>query len=78
LLVTAGETWTLPLAAPPVEKPVPVQLVASVLDHVRSLAPPSAIVVGDAPIVAVTAAPTVTVALAGVLVAPPAPVQVTE
>jgi hypothetical protein len=68
----------VPLVAPPVEKPTPVQLVASVLDQSRSLAPPSGMALGVAVSVAVTAAPTVTVALAVLLVAPPAPVQVTE
>ena len=42
------------------------------------LVPPSGIVVGAALSEAVTAEPTVTVAVAGWLVAPPAPVQVTE
>jgi hypothetical protein len=66
------------LGAPPVSKPVPVQLVASVLLHVRSLEPPRAIVVGLALSVTVTGGPIVSVAFAGGLVAPPLPLQVTE
>ena len=77
-MVALGVTWIEPLASPPVEKPVPVQVVAAVLPQVSSLVPPSGIVVKSAIRLAVTAAPTVTVAPAGTLVAPPAPVQVTE
>ena len=76
--MVVGETATLPLAAPPVAKPVPVQLVAFVLPQASVLDPPRAMVPGVAVRDAVGAGPTVTVALAGVLVAPPAPLQVTE
>ena len=55
-----------------------VQLVAFELPQVSSLEPPSAIAVGVAERAAVTAGPTVTVAFAAGLVAPPAPVHVTE
>ena len=71
----AGGRGPVQLASSALE---PLQLVAFVLDHVRSLEPPSAIVSGAAASEAVTGAPTVTVALAGALVAPPAPVQMTE
>jgi hypothetical protein len=77
-VVALGVTVSVPLVAPPVAKPLPVQLVASVLFQVSRLLPPLAIVVGDAVRVAVTAAPTVTVAFAGALVALPGPVHVTE
>ena len=75
-MLVVGETETLPLAAPPVEKPVPVQLVALVLLHASVLDPPEAMALGVAVREAVGAGPTVTIALAGALVAPPAPVQV--
>ena len=52
------------------------QLVALALPQVSSLEPPSAIEVSVASSDAVTASPTVIVTLAGSLVAPPAPVQV--
>ena len=71
-------TGTVPLVSPPVEKPVPTQLVAFALPQVSWLVPPSGIDVRSAPSVAPTDAPTVTVAPAGALVAPPTPVQVTE
>jgi len=77
-VVVVGETETLPLAAPPVEKPVPVQLMAFVLPQASVLDPPSAMVSGVAVSDAVGAGVTVTVVLTGVVVAPPAPVQVTE
>ena len=76
--VVVGETDTLPLAAPAVEKPVPVQPKALVLLQASVLDPPEAITPGVAVSDAVTAEPTVTVAFAGAVVAPPAPVQVTE
>ena len=67
---------------PPVQLGSPalaaVHAVALALPQVSSLEPPSAIVVGLAAIAAVTAGPTLTVCSAGGLVAPPAPVQVTE
>jgi len=75
-VVTPGETGVLPAGASAVSKPMPVQLVALALPQSRSLEPPSAIVSGSAVSEAVTAEPTVTVALAGVLVAPPAPEQI--
>jgi hypothetical protein len=55
-----------------------VQLVAFWLPHVSWLVPPRAIAVGVAESEAVTAGPTVIVAVAGLLVAPPAPLQVSE
>ena len=73
-----GETGTVPFARPPVEKFVPVQLVASVLVQVRLLEPPWAMVVGSATSVALTGGPTVTVVSAAGLVVPPLPLQVTE
>jgi hypothetical protein len=75
-MVVVGVSWTLPLVAPPVVKPVPVQLVAFALVQARSLLPPSGTEEGVAVRVTVTAGPTVTVTLAGVLVAPPGPPQV--
>jgi len=78
VVVIAGETEMLPLGAPAVENPVPVQLVAFVLFQRSVLEWPRAMLPGVAVRDAVGAAPTVTVALAGVLVAPPAAVQVTE
>jgi hypothetical protein len=77
-VVAPGETPTVPLVALLVEKPMPVQLVALVLLQLRSLVPPGAIVSGVAVSDAVTTSPTVTVAVAGGLVAPPAPRHVTE
>ena len=77
-MVVVGETMALPLVASPVEKPVPVHTVASVLLQVSWLLPPSGINAKSAPSVAVTAGPTVTVAPAGALVAPPAPSHTTE
>ena len=77
-VVAVGATSTLPLVAPPVSKPVPTQLVASVLDQVSWLVPPTGIVEKSAESVAVTAAPTVTVVFAARLCAPPAPEHVTE
>ena len=77
-VVAAGETETLPLGASPVAKPTPVQLVALPPLQESVLEPPCAIASGVAVSVAETAAPTVTVTEAGLLVAPPAPVQVTE
>jgi hypothetical protein len=77
-VVALGVTCALPLARPPVEKPVPAQLVALPLVQVSVLVPPSGMAVGDAARFAVTGGPTVTVAPAGVLVAPPAPVQLSE
>jgi hypothetical protein len=71
----AGDTLRVPFGAPPVSNPVPVQLVALALPHSRSLEPPSAIVSGVAVSEAVTAPPTVTVAVAGALIAPPSPAQ---
>jgi hypothetical protein len=55
-----------------------VQLVAFPLAQVSWLVPPRAIAVGAAESEAVTAGPTVIIAFAGALVAPPAPVQVNE
>jgi len=77
-VVAVGETETLPLAAPPVMKPVPVQLVAFVLLHASVLDPPAAMVPGVAVSDAVGEGVTVTIALACRLVAQPPPVQVTE
>ena len=77
-MVTVGETDTLPVVAPPVENPVPSQLVALALPHSRVVEPPSAMAVGVAVSVAATAEPTVTLAVAGWLVAPPSPVQTIE
>jgi hypothetical protein len=74
---TFGETDTLPSVAPAVKNPVPVQVVALALDQLSVLEPPSAMAVGSADSAAVTAEPTVTVVLAGRLIAPPAPVHVT-
>jgi hypothetical protein len=73
--VVVGETCTEPFAWPAVSKPVPTQLVALPLLQLSSLEPPGAIESGVAVSETVTAAPTTTVALAGWLVAPPAPVQ---
>ena len=76
--MAVGVTVTLPLTAPPVSKLVPTQAVASVLLHVSWLLPPRGIASTSAPRVAVTAGPTLTVWRTGAVVAPPAPVQVTE
>jgi hypothetical protein len=73
-----GETDVLPLTAPPVENPLPTQLVALALPHSSVLDPVGAMVGGVAVRVAETAEPTVTLAVAGWLVAPPAPVHVIE
>ncbi len=75
---SVGETAVVPLGAPPVSNPVPVQLVASVLLQVKSLEPPRAIVVGLALNVTATRGPIVSVAFAGGLVVPPLPAQITE
>ena len=75
--MVVGETGTEPLAAPPVSKPVPTQLVALVPVHVSVDVPPSAIAGGVAPRVAVTLPPTVTMACAMGLLAPPLPLHVT-
>ena len=74
-VVVVGVTGALPLGAPAVVKPTPLQLVASVLDQLRSLVPPLAIVVRLALRVAVGAGITVTDVAIGALVAPPAPRQ---
>jgi hypothetical protein len=76
--VTAGEIEMLPLGAPLVEKPVPTQLVALVLLQLKSAEPPIGTALGVVANVADTAAMTVTVTSTGVLVAPPAPAQVSE
>ena len=70
-----GETDRLPLVAPLVEKPVPWHVVAFELDQTRLLVLPEAIVEGVAESCAVTLPPTSMVTVAGVLVAPPAPLQ---
>ena len=77
-MVAVGVTDTLPLGAPAVSKFTPTQVVTSVLLQVSWLLPPSGIVAKSAPRVAVTAGPTVMVCCAGALVAPPAPLHVTE
>jgi hypothetical protein len=76
-VVVVGETGKEPLAAPPVAKPFPTQLVALVPFQVSVVVPPSAIAGGVAVSVAVTLPPTVTTAWATGLVAPPFPLQVT-
>jgi hypothetical protein len=76
--VTVGEIEMLPLGAPPVEKPLPTQLVALVLLQARSAEPPIGTALGVVVNVAETASITVTVTSSGVLVAPPAPLQVSE
>lgn len=63
-VVTVGETEVLPLVVPEVEKFVPVQLVAFVLDQVRVDELPKDMVVGRAVSDAVGAGATVRVALA--------------
>ena len=76
--MTAGAIEIVPLGAPPVENPVPVQLVALVLLQLRSAAPPSGTALGVVDKVAATAGITVTVTSTGVLAAPPAPPQTSE
>jgi hypothetical protein len=82
-VVTVGEMAT----DPPAMLTAPVQLGSAGLDEARQLEalvlvqvrlplPPTPIVVGLAPIVAVTGPVTVTVTELGALVAPPAPAQV--
>lgn len=59
-MVAEGETGTLPLVAPPVEKPTPAQEVALVEDQVRVEDWPRLIVVGLAESVAVGVATPIT------------------
>jgi hypothetical protein len=77
-VVVVGETGTLPATAPPVAKPVPVQVVALELLQVSTPEPPRGIDEKSAVRNAVTPPPTATEAFAVVLVAPPGPVQMTE
>jgi hypothetical protein len=76
VVVAAGETAMLPLVAPPVEKPVPAQVVAFALDQLRLLVPPAPMVPGVADSWAVTLPATLMVTLAVGLTAPPAPTQI--
>ena len=63
-----------PEVAPPVSKPTPAQLLASVLDQVTCTLPPRGNAVKSTPRLAVTGGPTVTVMLSPP-VAPPSAVQ---
>jgi hypothetical protein len=77
VVVTTGETGAVPLVASPVSKSPLKQRVALVLLQLSWLVSPAAIVSRLAEMAAVTACPTVIVALSAAL-APPAPRQVIE